>query len=114
VQVCHRLQPLRRLLDYPVILVKEVGVGLQVWPANAPAELVQSAHPEGLRVLNYHSIHPRNVDSILDDGGSSVWDTLGWWCHDKKDIVTIFSPRCQYSDHGILIVVHNSVGSSLC
>jgi hypothetical protein len=30
VQVRHRLQPLGRLLGYPVILVKEVGVGLQV------------------------------------------------------------------------------------
>lgn len=69
-QIRHRLQPLGRLLGYPVILVKEVGEGLQVRPANAPAELVQSAHPEGLRVLNYHRIHPRDVDSILDDGGS--------------------------------------------
>jgi len=33
---------------------------------------VQSAHPDGLRVLNYHDIHPRNVDFILDDCGSSI------------------------------------------
>jgi hypothetical protein len=55
-----------------LVQVRHHLVGLQVRSANAPAELVQSAYPEGLHILNYHGIHPQNVNSILNDSGSSI------------------------------------------